>query len=159
TPRERVCRLDCSVQFPTLESPAVYVSRLRLLVICCVLPAAFAFAASSASATAAKPRPRQPGLINCAHKVSARPRLYTLACGDGTAGLSHLSWTSFGGATARATGIFGVNLCDPNCAAGKIERRRAKVVATRPGTFHGKRTYTRLTVTATKTGRSLGHFR
>ena len=33
--------------------------------------------------------------------------------------LKALSWSSFGGATAQAKGTFVIDLCKPNCAAGK----------------------------------------
>jgi hypothetical protein len=74
-----------------------------------VLVAAFAMSASAASPLK---------ITNC-NTASSRPKLLTLACGDGNTVLKGLSWSSFGGSTAQAKGTFVINLCEPNCAAGK----------------------------------------
>ncbi|HEY4277165.1 MAG TPA: hypothetical protein VGM91_03035 [Conexibacter sp.] len=128
-------------------------TRLRLVLLICALLASAAAVPAAASAAATRPA----GLLNCARNLQVKPKVFTLACGDGNVGLSSLRWTSFGGASARATGIFAVNQCDPNCASGTVLRRRVTVVATRPGMFGGKRTYSRLALTG-KTGRSLGRY-
>jgi hypothetical protein len=107
------------------------------------------------SAVAARPRPA--GLLNCAQVLKARPRTFTLACGDGNVGLTSLRWSRFGGAGARATGLFVANECLPNCAQGRFFRRKVTVLATRPGLFGGKRTYSRLSLTG-KHGTSLGRY-
>ena len=70
--------------------------------------------AVSASAFASSPLK----ITNCNTAVS-RPKLLTLSCGDGNTVLKGLSWSSFGGSTARAKGTFLMNTCEPNCAAGK----------------------------------------
>jgi hypothetical protein len=57
-------------------------------------------------------------ITNC-NTASSRPKSLTLACGDGNTVLKGLSWSSFGGSSAQAKGTFVINLCEPNCAAGK----------------------------------------
>lgn len=58
-------------------------------------------------------------ITNCV-SASIRPKSLTLACGDGNTVLSKLRWSSFGGASAQATGTLEVNTCSPNCAGGKV---------------------------------------
>jgi hypothetical protein len=57
-------------------------------------------------------------ITNC-NQASSRPKSLTLTCGDGNTVLKGLKWSSFGGASALAKGTFVINLCEPNCAAGK----------------------------------------
>lgn len=62
-----------------------------------------------------------------------------------------MRWSGWGEATARGVGIAGVNRCRPNCAEGRIERRRglvAELTDLRPGNCAGSpaRFYTRVTV-------------
>src|ERR1700684_279867 len=57
-------------------------------------------------------------ITNC-NSASSRPKSLTLTCGDGNTVLKGLKWSSFGGASALAKGTFVINLCEPNCAAGK----------------------------------------
>src|ERR1700683_5080931 len=49
-------------------------------------------------------------LTNC-NKASSRPKQVTLTCGDGNTALSGLRWSSFGGASANASGTFEMNTC------------------------------------------------
>lgn len=67
-------------------------------------------------------------ITNCV-KASSRPKTLTLTCGDGNTVLSKLSWSSFGGKSARANGTFETNTCNPNCAEGKVVRYPVKVSA------------------------------
>jgi hypothetical protein len=57
-------------------------------------------------------------ITNC-NSASSRPKSVTLTCGDENTVLKGLSWSSFGGASAQAKGTFTIDLCKPNCAAGK----------------------------------------
>jgi hypothetical protein len=41
-------------------------------------------------------------------------------CGDGGAYISKIHWTSWSQEGARGTGVYYRNLCEPNCADGKI---------------------------------------
>jgi hypothetical protein len=67
-------------------------------------------------------------ITNCI-KANSRPKTVTLTCGDGNTVLSKLSWSSFGGKSARANGTFETNTCSPNCAEGKVVRYPVKVSA------------------------------
>ncbi len=60
-------------------------------------------------------------ITNCTN-ASSRPKTLTLTCGDGNTVLSGLRWSSFGGASALATGTLETNTCTPNCAGGKVVR-------------------------------------
>lgn len=70
-------------------------------------------------------------LIDCAHQPVARPKTFTLTCGDANSGLEHLSWSVWGGATARATATYVENNCTPTCVAGKFIHYPARVQADR----------------------------
>ncbi len=67
-------------------------------------------------------------ITNC-NKASSRPKQMTLTCGDGNTALSGLRWSSFGGASASATGTFEMNTCTPDCAEGKVVRFPVSVKA------------------------------
>jgi hypothetical protein len=67
-------------------------------------------------------------ITNCV-TASSRPKLLTLACGDGNTVLSKLRWSSFGSASARATGTLEMNTCSPNCAGGKVVHYPVAVMA------------------------------
>jgi hypothetical protein len=63
---------------------------------------------------------------------------------DGTFSLYGLKWTSYGGATATATGSGYTRGCTPDCAQGKVYRPRATVRLSQVKTCEGKSLYTRL---------------
>jgi hypothetical protein len=105
-----------------------------------VVAALIAMAAISASASS----PLK--ITNCNTAVS-RPKLLTLTCGDGDTVLKGLSWSTFGGSTARAAGDFVMDTCDPNCAEGKDVSFRVNVKATHPRKCKGGlRVYNKLTL-------------
>ncbi|HEX4115356.1 MAG TPA: hypothetical protein VHY18_05725 [Solirubrobacteraceae bacterium] len=85
-------------------------------------------------------------ITNC-NKASSRPKQVTLTCGDGNTVLSGLRWSSFGGASANASGTFETNTCTPNCASGKVVRYpvSVKVYDTR-GCKRGLKVYNKLTL-------------
>ena len=94
------------------------------------------------SASAASPLK----ITNC-FRASTRPKLLTLTCGDGNTVLKGLSWSTFGGSTAKATGDFVMNTCDPDCAEGKAVSFMVKVKATDPRRCKGGlRVYNRVTL-------------
>jgi hypothetical protein len=107
-----------------------------------LLAVAVLIAASAVSASASSPLK----ITNCNTAVS-RPKLLTLSCGDGNTVLKGLSWSSFGGSTARAKGTFVMNTCEPNCAAGKAVSFKVSVKATDPRTCkRGLRVYNKVTL-------------
>jgi hypothetical protein len=46
------------------------------------------------------------------------PSIIVLACGDGNALLTHLTWSSWTATTATGSGFYTHNTCTPNCALG-----------------------------------------
>jgi hypothetical protein len=55
------------------------------------------------------------------------PSSIVLACGDGNASLTHLTWSSWTTTTAAATGDFLLNNCTPDCAGGTFVSNPASV--------------------------------
>ena len=67
---------------------------------------------------------------NC-FKSQARPGTIILTCADDNVVLIDLHWRSFGGSSARASGIYYANDCTPYCAAGKFHAYPAKLLFSR----------------------------
>ena len=88
--------------------------RLHKHLLASLALAAAILAAGAIAASAASPLK----ITNC-NQASSRPTSVTLTCADGNTVLKGLKWSSFGGASAQAKGTFTINLCEPNCAAGK----------------------------------------
>lgn len=88
-------------------------------------------------------------ISNCGAALT-RPKTVTLTCADAGIVLTKLKWSSFGGATAKASGKIDVNTCEPDCAAGAAKSYRVKVSASRPRSCkHGLAVYGRVAVTFT----------
>ncbi len=118
-----------------MRAPKRFIFSSLLAVI--VLVAAFSMSAFAAS---------QPKITNCV-KASSRPKTVTLTCGDGNTVLKGLTWSSYGGATAKAKGTFVINLCEPNCAAGKAASFPVTVTASSPRNCKGGlRVYSKVTL-------------
>jgi hypothetical protein len=89
-------------------------------------------------------------ITNCT-TAGSRPKTVTLACGDGNTVLSGLRWSSFGGASALATGTLETNTCTPNCASGKLVRYPVAVRANGTRTCKaGLRVYDKITLRFTR---------
>jgi len=85
--------------------------------------AVIATAACGAAASAATLGPQQamasvPVVVSCAMTTQVRPGIFTLACADGNAYVSGLSWTAWGSSSALASGKYSFNDCTPNCLSG-----------------------------------------
>src|SRR5579862_5800982 len=85
--------------------------------------ALIATGACGAAASAASLTPQQaiaslPVVVSCAMKTQVRPGIFTLACADGNAYVSGLSWTAWGSSSALASGKYSFNDCTPNCLSG-----------------------------------------
>ena len=69
-----------------------------------------------------------------------KPETIMIYCGDGGAYISKIHWTKWGQDGSRGTGEYYRNLCDPNCADGKIVHAPVKVslsdLTTRKGKFY-----------------------
>lgn len=114
----------------------------KRLISSSLLAAAILIAVFSMSALAAS----QPKITNCV-KASTRPKSVTLTCGDGNTVLKGLTWSSYGGASAKAKGTFTINLCEPNCAAGKAASFPVTVTASSPRNCKGGlRVYNKLSL-------------
>jgi hypothetical protein len=59
-----------------------------------------------------------PVVVSCAMKTQVRPGSFTLACADGNAYVSGLSWSAWGSSSALASGNYSFNDCTPNCLSG-----------------------------------------
>jgi hypothetical protein len=99
-------------------------------------------------------------ITNC-NKAVSKPKSVTLTCGDGNTVLSGLSWSSFGGGSASASGTFKMNTCEPNCASGKVVSYPVSVKATSPRSCKGGlRVYNKVTLKFTgRAPKSAGHLK
>jgi hypothetical protein len=75
-------------------------------------------AASAAPVSQQQSMASLPVVVNCAMKTQVRPGTFTLACADGNAYVSGLSWTAWGSSSALASGNYAFNDCTPNCLSG-----------------------------------------
>ena len=100
--------------------------------------------------TAAPPRTISPAastvIFNCDGTASREPRDLSLACADDSNVLARLRWGAWGTATATAAGVAEVDLCEPNCAAGKIETDPVTVAASGLALVGTRAAYRTLTV-------------
>jgi hypothetical protein len=94
-----------------------------------VLFAAVLVALVAASAAAASGGVR---IVGDCRQSQVRPSSIVLACADDNTMLTHLRWSSFGGATARASGDYAYNDCNPYCAAGHVHSYPVTVVFSAP---------------------------
>jgi hypothetical protein len=62
---------------------------------------------------------------NCEKQVY-KPSAITVFCGDSGVVIQKIKYSSYGAKTAAGTGTAVVNLCDPNCAAGKTKNYPVK---------------------------------
>jgi hypothetical protein len=69
---------------------------------------------------------------------------------DGSWVIANLKWSSWGGSSARASGISSASSCDPNCADGTRTQDPATLVVSKPKRFFGRTVYScyRLTIPA-----------
>jgi hypothetical protein len=100
--------------------------------------------AATVSAVAVKPV-----VPECLTQLVVKPKNYILTCADAGSVLAHLSWSSWTGEQAVATGVHQLNNCTPNCAEGKFISYPAVITLSRPEPLagHPGETYfSRLTV-------------
>lgn len=89
-------------------------------------------------------------ITNCT-SANSRPKTVTLTCADANTVLTGLRWSSFGGASALATGTLETNTCTPNCASGKVVRYPVAVRANGTRTCKaGLRVYSKVTLRFTR---------
>jgi hypothetical protein len=93
---------------------------------------------------------------DCIHS-QVRPASVIVYCGDANGALTRLRWTSFGGASAHATGDYTINNCVPTCVAGHVHSYAVRVVFSSPRACpDGQRDYRRETSTFTTSHRPKG---
>jgi hypothetical protein len=78
-----------------------------------------------------------------------KPQSLTQFCADAGNGVTKIKWSSWTSTRATGTGSFYVNLCDPNCADGKLVWAKAKVVLSGAKFTRGKRYLMNITVSST----------
>jgi hypothetical protein len=114
------------------------------LIASALLAAALLIAAFAISASAASPLK----MTNC-NKSQSKPKTVVLTCGDANTALKGMTWSSFGGTTAKGKGTFVTNTCEPNCAEGKNVSYPVSVVATGSKKCKGGSVYGKLSLTFT----------
>jgi hypothetical protein len=130
---------DRGVEYPRMTTRKHYLQASALLAAAILTISAFTISASAAS-------PMK--ITNCT-KTASKPTTLTLTCGDANTYLKGLSWSSFGGSTAKAKGTFVIDLCKPNCAAGKNASYPVSVTATNSKKCKGTSVYSKLALTFT----------
>jgi hypothetical protein len=73
--------------------------------------------ARSANATTARGVVK---MLGCSGKTVYKPATFVVTCADGNTMLTETHWTSWTAAAATGRTRFGLNLCNPYCAASKM---------------------------------------
>lgn len=68
---------------------------------------------------------------DCGQKES-KPTSLTIYCADAGIGLAKLKWSTWGGSSAKGTGLYYANDCEPNCASGKVHQTNVQVQLINP---------------------------
>jgi hypothetical protein len=89
-----------------------------------------------------------PSYFNDCGYPEYKPESLTQYCADAGAGVAKIKWTSWTNSRAQGTGTYYVNICDPNCADGKIVSIKAKVVLSGAKITRGKRYLMNVTVSS-----------
>jgi hypothetical protein len=86
----------------------------------------------------AAPGPKTVYAITCLQETY-KPKQITIACGDGTVRVSKLKWTSWSLTEAKATGVYQVNKCNPDCASGHTTSFPVTITLSKPKTCSGRK--------------------
>ena len=78
--------------------------------------------------------------------IDYKPQSMTQYCGNAGAGVGNLEWDSWGAKGATGTGLYGVKLCDPNCAQGKWKLADVNVSLSKTIAANGKTILTRIDI-------------
>lgn len=81
--------------------------------------------------------------------LTVQPTEHLLSCGDGNSGLRRLTWSSWTATSARATGVYYWNDCEPACFSGTNYTSKATVELSRVRVQKGEPVFTRVVVTYT----------
>jgi len=77
-----------------------------------------------------------------------KPQSITQYCADAGTGVVKIKWTSWTSTRATGTGSYYVNLCEPDCADGKLVWAKVKVVLSGAKFTRGKRYLMNVTVSS-----------
>lgn len=89
-----------------------------------------------------------PAYFNDCGYPEYKPESLTQYCADAGTGVVKIKWSSWTSTRATGTGSYYVNLCDPNCADGKLVWAKVKVVLSGAKFTHGKRYLMNVTVSS-----------
>ena len=78
--------------------------------------------------------------------IDYKPTSLTPYCADAGAGVANLQWDTWNSESATGVGQYAINLCQPNCAAGKWKYADVKVTLTKSVVDKGKRVLTRIDI-------------
>jgi hypothetical protein len=77
-----------------------------------------------------------------------KPQSITQYCADAGTGVVKIKWTSWTSTRATGTGSYYVNLCEPDCADGKLVWAKVRVVLSGAKFTRGKRYLMNVTVSS-----------
>lgn len=78
--------------------------------------------------------------------IDYKPTSMTPYCADAGAGVGNLEWDTWGARGATGTGLYGINLCDPNCAEGKWKFADVNVTLSKSVAAKGKTILSRIDI-------------
>jgi hypothetical protein len=85
--------------------------------------------------------------VNNCGEVSAKPTGIVLACADANTALEALKWTTWDAGTAKGTGVYSYNDCEPTCVAGLFHRYQVNVTLSNPKIVKGAKVFSKARVT------------
>lgn len=88
----------------------------------------------------------RPSYFNDCGFPEYKPQSVTQYCADAGNGVVKIKWSSWTTTRAEGTGSYYVNLCDPDCADGKLVWSKVKIVLSGAKSTHGKRYLMNVTV-------------
>ena len=89
-----------------------------------------------------------PAYVNDCGYPEFKPESLTQYCADAGAGVTKIKWSIWTSTRAVGSGSYYVNLCNPNCADGKLVWAKVKIVLSKPKMTHGKRYLMNVTVSS-----------
>lgn len=93
--------------------------------------------------------PSTPKVSNCG-ELSTKPTGIVLTCADANLALENLEWTKWNSGTAKGTGVYAYNDCEPTCVAGTFHRDRVNVQLMTPKAVNEVRVFTQAKITFPK---------
>jgi hypothetical protein len=103
---------------------------MRKPLVAFLAAAAVAAVAVPASTAAAQNTNLRVFVSNCEKQVY-KPKTITVFCADAGVVIKKIKYSSYGAKTAAGTGTAVVNLCEPDCAAGKTKNYKVKLKLSR----------------------------